>query len=150
MTTPYLPFDPDSDKSLKIWEFPLNWMDRTYSKYDFKTIEQITRSFEQLLDTFDEFGGLLTLLWHNYSVSDFGFTDYERLYEQILNVLSSRGFYNDKPGEVIKWMMANKQASIKSVKEDKCEINSKYGNLLIDMKLSSAVRIDIQQGNVSL
>lgn len=99
------PFRPVSGNSfLDLWEFPLNWMDRSFSKYQTIDVNTVLENFKSLAGLFDVYGGVLTLLWHNYSRTDFGFTHYERLYEDILKYLAEKAFYNDTPERVVEWL----------------------------------------------
>lgn len=99
------PFRPVFENSFPdLWEFPLNWMDRSFSKYRSTNVEAILNEFKSLADVFEIYGGVLTLLWHNYSSTDFGFSYYEHLYEQMLRYLAERAFFNDTPERVAEWL----------------------------------------------
>ncbi len=93
-----------NDERTGLWEFPLHWMDRSFSKYRNLTPDEILAEFEDLVSHFNRFGGVLTLLWHNFSISDLGFLGYESLYGNMLEALAKNKFYNDTPQNLVFWL----------------------------------------------
>ncbi len=87
-------------------------MDRSFSKYNSITTEEILRRFKSLADIFEDCGGLLTLLWHNFSVSDLGFLGYEELYLEMLRYLKEKNFYNNTPENIAHWLDKKKAVGL--------------------------------------
>ena len=69
MCHPFQPFNLNTDQYIDIWEIPLTIMDKTllsYMELDMATSWEITK---RLIDTTEELGGVITVLWHNTSMN---------------------------------------------------------------------------------
>ena len=143
MTQSYHPILDDAP--LKIREFPLHWMDRTYSKYHSSVLSEIYDDFIQLAGCFESYGGVFTLLWHNYTVSDLGFADYETLYRDMLAHLKRSGFYNDTPSQLA-LCLKKKEAVRLEIRKDSCSLLSENRRVRLprpsDLLSSSIVQVD--------
>lgn len=81
MCHPFKPFNLNTRKEIEILEIPLTIMDCTlfndYMRLDFKKAWELTK---QLIDTVENYNGVITILWHNTYMQGNNL----RFYEQIL------------------------------------------------------------------
>lgn len=89
---PFRPFNHTLKKASNFISIPLVIMDATlrnknYMDLQLNSLEQIRK----ITDEVENFGGLLTILWHNNYFSDFKFEGWSRLFINIINDLKSRG-----------------------------------------------------------
>lgn len=142
-TGPYQPvFD---DKPMNLWEFPLHWMDRTFSKYNAASVDEIYGAFRKLANQFETFGGVMTLLWHNYTVSDLGFTNYELLYDKMLSYLADADFHNDTVQNLVEWLNQKRSTELE-FDESGCKLQGVTNSKLIpknsDLFQSRVINVD--------
>lgn len=87
ISTPFHPIV--NGKILKLLVIPLNFMDRTFSKYKkLNTTDELNR-IKEMTQHLKFTGGVLSILWHNSTVDKAGFKDGEKIYCEILKYLYS-------------------------------------------------------------
>lgn len=96
MCHPFLPFNLNTDKKINILEIPINIQDWTlfmFMKFD---VKDSWTYIKDLIDKTEKIGGVLTILWHNWSFSyptSIGAIfkkEWAELYEKILNYASQK------------------------------------------------------------
>ncbi|MBN2363364.1 hypothetical protein JXL83_04450 [candidate division WOR-3 bacterium] len=86
-----VPFHPLTEgESLKITAFPLNFMDRTYTKYIGNKVSSEKDLVNEIIGHIKFTGGLFTLLWHNINCEEGGFEKGLEKYTEILDLLKSQ------------------------------------------------------------
>jgi len=81
-------YDHTHDRSYAHWSIPLTVMDTTlyhYQKYD---IDTAIESFSSLVRNVENYGGLISLLWHNSSLDEGAIKGINRLYGSLLKLVS--------------------------------------------------------------
>ena len=66
-------------------------MDATYRSYMKLPLSDVLADIRQLRDTVRDFGGCLTVLWHNNYFTPYKFAGWRELYEDILQMGKSDG-----------------------------------------------------------
>ena len=150
LATPFQPYDHDADRQFDIWEFPLNWMDRTFSKYSTGSVEDMYRNAVDMADCCFRRNGLFALLWHNYSVSDLGFGGYETLYNRILEHFHNRNVYNDQPRRIAQWLDKRKKATIAVIDSQKCIVQTSQPPAPLSLCPVGLYEIDCAAGTYTL
>lgn len=85
---PFHPYDHSTKKAMKIWEVPLQIIDYTLLVDNNLTNDQIFESIGQIADEVRQFGGILSLLWHNDTFDEKRRSGILKLYEEIHLFLS--------------------------------------------------------------
>jgi peptidoglycan/xylan/chitin deacetylase (PgdA/CDA1 family) len=80
MCHPFKPFNVNTGKQIDILEIPLTIMDctllRDYMRLDFKKAWELTK---QLIDTVEQYNGVITILWHNTYMQEENLEYYEKI-----------------------------------------------------------------------
>jgi peptidoglycan/xylan/chitin deacetylase (PgdA/CDA1 family) len=98
MCHPFKPYSLHTKKSIEILEIPLTIMDDTLFEYMKLDDSRAWAMTKRLIDTVDQYNGVLTLLWHNYNF----FGDKLSFYKKILNYCEEKNA----------WMTSGEQISI--------------------------------------
>jgi hypothetical protein len=116
---PFRPYDVDADQEIGIWEINTNVMDQTYDKYDRKSIQEIRREIEKLIDQLESAnGGLLTLLWHTNVLEEFGFPGFLDLYGELLEGFARREAFVSTAENIVRFWMARKEVKLLESKRE--------------------------------
>ena len=87
---PFKPYDFKKNKTIDIWEIPLNVMDVTLFEYRKLTGRQAIKNIRILLDETTKFNGVFTLLWHNGYFDEAGQPGLKNFYETLLDLVASQ------------------------------------------------------------
>jgi peptidoglycan/xylan/chitin deacetylase (PgdA/CDA1 family) len=99
---PFKPYDFENDRTIDVWELPLNVMDVTLFEYRKLDYTQALKSLESILDEVARFNGVFTLLWHNgYFDEAAGQPGLTNFYETLLEKVASRDPEKKSGREVI-------------------------------------------------
>jgi hypothetical protein len=109
---PFCVYDVQNDRRLDLMELPLIAMDRTYSKYLSFNPDQIKEDLIKMLEELEDFGGLVTILWHTHMVEELGFSGYPRLYEKILDFVHQKGYFVAPAKEIAEWWKKRKDLEL--------------------------------------
>jgi hypothetical protein len=109
---PFYVYDVENDGELDLMELPLVAMDRTYSKYLSYSTEQIQEDIFKTFEELEDFGGLVTILWHTHMVDELGFSGYPRLYEKILDFVHQKGYFVAPGKEIAEWWKKRKDLDL--------------------------------------
>jgi hypothetical protein len=96
MCHPFQPFNLNTNKKIDILEIPLNIQDMTFLMHMKTNAKDSWDHIKNLIDTTERMGGVLTVLWHNWTfclpASLGGLFDKEwtKLYEKILKYCSEK------------------------------------------------------------
>jgi len=96
MCHPFKPYNINSNKEIDIIEIPLCISDLALFSYMKKNAMESWELVKKLIDTTQKLGGVLAILWHNWTFSypvSFGGLfgkEWTRLYEKILNYCNNR------------------------------------------------------------
>lgn len=85
ISAPFHPFLEDEE--MKITEFPLNFMDRTYTKYVKEKGDGEINLVKEMTGHIKFTGGLFVLLWHNINCAEGGFEKGFEKYTEIMDYL---------------------------------------------------------------
>ena len=88
---PFQPYNIREDRPYQLIEIPLIAMDATYRSYMKLPLSDVLADIRQLRDTVRDFGGCLTVLWHNNYFTPYKFAGWRELYEDILQMGKSDG-----------------------------------------------------------
>ena len=100
MCQPFKPFNLNTNKEIDILEIPLTIMDVTlynYMKLDMEGAWKITKL---LIDTVENYNGIITILWHN---NTYMVNDKLKLYEKILKYCYEKKSWMTSGEEIWKW-----------------------------------------------
>ena len=86
---PFYPYDVEKDVAHDIIEFPIVVMDRSLEQYNELKPQDAWSTIKPAIDASEEYGGVITLNWHNI----FMWGDWGKLYEKILNYGVERQAY---------------------------------------------------------
>jgi len=102
MCHPFKPYDLKTNKEIDILEIPLVVMDGT--------LFDITSSFEdawnyvkRLIDTVEDYNGVITFLWHNHAFASSFRKEWAKLYEKILKYCYEKNAWMTSTEEIYKW-----------------------------------------------
>ena len=102
---PFRPYNLNTEKQIDILELPLIIMDRTllkdYMRLDFKKAWELIK---RLIDKVEQCNGVVTTLWHNNMLAE---EQYRKLYENLLEYVSSKNAWISSGEEVFNWWTAN-------------------------------------------
>ena len=102
MCHPFKPFNLIMNKEIDILEISLNVMDVALFNHvkSFNEAWEITKS---LIDTIEQYNGVLTLLWHNRAFNNPCRMEWEKLYEKILDYSYKKDAWLTSAEEIWKW-----------------------------------------------
>jgi hypothetical protein len=104
MCHPFKPFNLRTNNMIDILEIPLTLMDCTlfgnYMRLDYKKAWELTK---QLIDTVENYNGVITILWHNTFMQD----DNLRFYEKILKYCYDKNAWMTSGEETCNWWDEN-------------------------------------------
>ncbi|AKB34723.1 hypothetical protein MSSAC_0133 [Methanosarcina siciliae C2J] len=104
MCHPFKPFNLNTGQQIDIVEIPLVIMDRSlfrdYMRLDFKKAWKFTKN---LIDTVEQYNGIITILWHNTYMQG----ENLKFYEEILNYCSRKSAWITSGEEVCNWWNKN-------------------------------------------
>lgn len=96
MCHPFQPFNLNTNKKINILEIPLNIQDMTFLMYLKTNAKNSWNLIKNLIDTTEQMGGVLTILWHNWtfclpaSLGGIFNKEWTKLYEKILKYCSEK------------------------------------------------------------
>jgi peptidoglycan/xylan/chitin deacetylase (PgdA/CDA1 family) len=100
MCHPFKPFNLETNKEIDILEIPLIIMDNTlfkdYMRLDFEKAWKLAKN---LIDTVEQYSGVITILWHNTYMQD----DNLNFYESILQYCSKKNAWITSGEETYNW-----------------------------------------------
>lgn len=99
MCHPFQPFNLTTGRRMEILEIPLIIMDRTMLSYMQLSERQIWSQIEYLLNVVERYHGVLTILWHNNSMTGAPL----HLYQKILKSCHDRGAWLTNCREMNDW-----------------------------------------------
>jgi peptidoglycan/xylan/chitin deacetylase (PgdA/CDA1 family) len=100
MCHPFKPYNLTTQSEIDILEIPLNIMDDTlnsYMKFDLATSWEMTK---QLIDTVEQYHGVITLLWHNHILIG----EQRKFYEKILKYCAEKNAWMTTGKEITRWV----------------------------------------------
>lgn len=104
MCHPFKPFNLNTKKEIDILEIPLNIMDRTlfenYMRLDTKTAWMLAK---KMIDTVENYNGVITFLWHNTYMQGNGL----KFYEKILKYCSEKNAWITSGKEIYEFWERN-------------------------------------------
>ncbi|MGB8656586.1 MAG: polysaccharide deacetylase family protein [Candidatus Zixiibacteriota bacterium] len=103
MCHPFKPFDLNTNQFVDILEIPLTIMDSTLSEYMRLDLESAWEVTKWLIQTVEKRQGVLTILWHNTSMTDVMF----EFYEEILKYCQKRNAWMTSGEEIWRWWSKN-------------------------------------------
>ena len=103
MCHPFKPFDLNTNKQNDILEIPLIIMDGTLKNYMGLNVVESWNLCKILIDTVKDFGGVITILWHNTYFDDVYHKGWGKLYEKILGFCYEEGAWITSGEEITKW-----------------------------------------------
>jgi peptidoglycan/xylan/chitin deacetylase (PgdA/CDA1 family) len=103
MCHPYKPFDLTTKKCIDIWEIPLTIMDSTLFEYMHLDLEEAWELTKWLIHTVEKCHGVLTIIWHNTSMSDVML----EFYEEMLKFCQNRNAWMTSGEEIWRWWDKN-------------------------------------------
>lgn len=103
MCHPFRPFDLEANREIKIFEIPLVIMDNTLDSYMKLNLQDAWRMAKQLIDTVEQYRGVITVLWHNTSFLDQRF----KLFKKILQYCSDKNAWMPTAQEICEWYETN-------------------------------------------
>lgn len=100
MCHPFRPFNLNSNKEIPILEIALNIMDGALFKvYSFQEAWEVVK---KLVETVENYSGVLTILWHNYFNCPFR-NNWVELYKKILEYCRERDAWMTSGEEIWRW-----------------------------------------------
>lgn len=102
MCHPFKPYNLITDKEIDILEIPLNIMDSSL----FNNIRPIDKAWEaskNVIDTVEQYHGVVTLLWHNNIFGSAYMRDWARLYNRILSYCHSKNAWMTNAESIYRW-----------------------------------------------
>lgn len=104
MCHPFKPLNLMTNKTIDILEIPLTLMDCTlfgsYMRLDYKKAWELTK---QLIDTVENYNGVITILWHNTFMQE----DNLKFYKKILQYCSEKNAWITSVEEIFEWWNNN-------------------------------------------
>lgn len=98
---PYLPYIFKERRPAKLVECPMNIMDTTFYNYLKFPADRAFDSIIKFIES-SEVNSVLGLLWHNNFYSDYKYSSYKKLYQDLLSRLNEIGVMSVNPSEIIK------------------------------------------------
>lgn len=113
MCHPFKPFNLDTNKQINIIEIPLCISDVALFSFMKKNAKESWDLIKKMIDTTEKLGGVLTILWHNWTFSYpvtfaglFG-KDWTKLYEKILEYSNKKNAWLTNGKNVSEFILAN-------------------------------------------
>jgi hypothetical protein len=99
MCHPFKPYNLTTRREIDILEIPLTIMDNTFDKMQLDTAIswQMTK---RLIDTVEQYHGVITILWHNTSFVG----EQKKLYEKILSYCHDKNAFMTSGQEICDWI----------------------------------------------
>ena len=113
MCHPFQPYNLNKDKKIDILEIPLNIQDWTLFMHMKTGTNEGWRYIKNLIDTTEKYGGVLTILWHNWTFSlpvSYGGIfrkEWTKLYEKILKYCHKKNAWITNGKEICDWYKQN-------------------------------------------
>ena len=99
MCHPFKPFSLKANKNIDILEIPLTIMDSTLFEYMRLDLEDAWDITKWLIQTVEKYQGVITILWHNTSMTDVMLA----FYEEILKYCQKRNAWMTSGEEIWRW-----------------------------------------------
>jgi len=78
-------------------------MDQTYVKYQDKSLQNMEKNILKILDTTEDCGGHVTLIWHTNVLDQFGFFGFMDVYQRILEYIHRKRFFVGSGEAIAGW-----------------------------------------------
>lgn len=106
---PFYFFDFENEKTSEIICLPLIIMDRTLSQKKYMNVpkESAAAVCEPIISEIEKHGGVLSLLWHNHHFSEYKFTGWREVYEEIIGVCTRKGSQFHSGARIIEKLKPN-------------------------------------------
>lgn len=95
---PFYPFNTEKEKRLHILEIPLVIMDGALFEK-----EDPWGECKNTVDTVEQYGGLLMILWHPHLFNENDFPGFSDIYENLISSCKERGAWVAPAGEIEQW-----------------------------------------------
>jgi len=95
---PFKPYDIENEREMSLWEWPLMFMDGTYSL----SWGEGTKVLDRLAHECSRYGGVLVLLWHNTNWSDIYARPVRDLFQRLILDSVAHGIAVDSIGGLIR------------------------------------------------
>jgi peptidoglycan/xylan/chitin deacetylase (PgdA/CDA1 family) len=99
MCHPFKPYNLKTEKEIDILEIPLIIMDFTLFDYMHLEIDESWKIIKLLIDTVEQYKGVITILWHNTSMVN----EKYRLYEKILSYCTKQNAWCTTCNSIADW-----------------------------------------------
>jgi len=103
MCHPFNPYNLNTGKEIDILEIPLGIMDTTLFSQMHLNFNQAWKLTEKLIDTVENYKGVLTILWHNTYMQG----DYLEFYKRILEYCTQKNAWMTSGAEIYRWWKEN-------------------------------------------
>jgi len=90
---PFQPFDLLENKRIRLWELPLVVMDDTLKNYRGLNSQQAAQVLVELLETVRQYGGVMTILWHNSYFGNENAPEFHSVFAEFLQSSLIAGAY---------------------------------------------------------
>jgi hypothetical protein len=102
MCHPFKPYNLDKNEAIDILELPLVIMDGALFSYA-KSLDEAFEYSKRLIDTVENYNGVITLLWHNGPFSWPIRKNWKLLYEKILKYCYDKNAWMTSGEEIYNW-----------------------------------------------
>jgi len=124
---PFYPYDNSRNRKMSILELNQNIMDQTYEKYQSKDSSEIQLEILKLIqDVENSGGGLVSINWHSNMVEEFGFGDFEQLYQNLLQYISERKYLVDTAKNIAEWWTNREKVRLENMTNQSNQIKWEY------------------------
>lgn len=91
---PFNLYDIENDKPLDVVEIPLIFMDATMRQKNYMNLSkpEILKAAETILRETKKFNGIFSLLWHNTYFSEYKYTGWKEILDDLIRLLKSENF----------------------------------------------------------
>jgi len=103
MCYPFKPFNLTDNKEINIFEIPLILMDRALFKHMKLSENDSWQLCKNLINTVEDLGGVLTIIWHNDSFDGIYYKGWGKLYKKILEYCYEKNAWMTSANEIWEW-----------------------------------------------
>ena len=102
---PFQPYDLNNERMLDIVEIPMILMDRSYTKYQGRNLDEARKDILEILEHTRRRMGVGSILWHSHMLDNFGMIGSKDLYRTILKYLSNNNAYVSNMSDFTSWWL---------------------------------------------
>jgi peptidoglycan/xylan/chitin deacetylase (PgdA/CDA1 family) len=90
---PFYLYDIEQDEPLNVIEIPLMFMDATLRQKNYLNLNktEIIDSAEKLIQEIKKFNGIFSILWHNTYFSEYKYSGWKEILDELINLSKSNG-----------------------------------------------------------